>query len=145
VKVGNIMTRDVAVVPIEGTLQDAAALMFAENVGILPVEEHGRILGVVTDRDIVMRAVAEGENPRKTTVRAVMTPELFYCYEDSDVGAAAAPMLAHQVRRLPVLTRDKQLVGKLSLSDLSSDAEDPSVASETLKAVAHHHDAEIPR
>jgi CBS domain-containing protein len=139
------MTRDVAVIPVEATLQDAAALMITEDVGFLPVEDHGKLVGVVTDRDIVLRAVAEGESPRTTSVRAVMTPEVFTCKESSTIEEAAKTMAGHHVRRLPVVAEDKRLVGMLSLSDLWSAPRERFVALEILEAVAHHHDQDTPR
>jgi CBS domain-containing protein len=97
---------------------DAAREMRAENIGALPVEENDRLIGMVTDRDIVVRAVAEERSARNTTVRDVMSDGICYCFEDDDVKEAASVMAEHQIRRLPVLNRDKRLVGVVALADL---------------------------
>ena len=93
--------------------------MMAElDAGIMPVREGDRLVGMITDRDITVRAVAEGKGP-DTAVREVMTEDVKYCYEDDDTQDVARNMADIQVRRLPVLTRDKRLVGIISLGDLA--------------------------
>ena len=100
------------------TIRDAAKCMRADNVGALPVGESDRLIGMVTDRDIVVRAVAEARSPGNTAVREVMSDGICYCFGDDDAEAAAQIMATHQVRRLPVLNRDKRLVGVTALADL---------------------------
>jgi CBS domain-containing protein len=100
------------------TIRDAARAMRADNVGALPVGENDRLVGMVTDRDIVVRAVAEERPAGNTTVRQVMSEGICYCFEDDDVEDAAQVMAKHQVRRLPVLNRNKRLVGVIALADL---------------------------
>jgi len=100
------------------TLREAARQMSASNIGALPVGENDRLIGMVTDRDTVMHAIAEDRSAGKVTVREVMSEGIRYCFEDDDVRRAAQVMAKHQVRRLPVLNRNKRLVGVVALADL---------------------------
>jgi len=105
--------------------------MRADNIGSMPVGENDRLVGIVTDRDIVLRAVAEERMPGNTSVREVMSAKVCYCFEDDDVEEAARIMAEHQVKRLPVLNREKRLVGIVALSDLGrSDGEAAQAALE---------------
>jgi CBS domain-containing protein len=117
-KVGEVMTRDVRLIEPTSSIQEAARMMAEIDTGIMPVREGDRLVGMITDRDIVIRAVAEGRGP-DTTVREVMTEDVKYCCEDDDTSDVARNMADIQVRRLPVLTRDKWLVGIISLGDLA--------------------------
>ena len=103
--------------PIQ-TIREAARLMAEMDAGIMPVREGDRLVGMITDRDIAVRAVAEGKGP-DTPIREVMTQDVKYCYEDDETDGVAGNMAAIQVRRLPVLTRDKRLVGIISLGDMA--------------------------
>jgi CBS domain-containing protein len=116
-KVSEIMTRDVRLIEPNQTIRDAARLMAELDAGTMPVREGDRLVGMITDRDIAVRAVAEGRGP-DTPVREVMTDEVKYCFEDDDTKDVARNMADIQVRRLPVLTRDKRLVGIISLGDM---------------------------
>src|SRR5436309_16081443 len=106
------------------------------DVGPLPVCDGDRLVGMLTDRDITVRAVAAGCDPRTTPASAAMTPEVIFVYEDQDVAEAARLMKDKEVRRLMVLNRDKRLVGMLSLGDLAVDVGDEQVSSETLERVS---------
>jgi CBS domain-containing protein len=117
-QVYDIMTPTVHIADPNMTIRDAARCMRADDVGALPVGENDRLVGMVTDRDIVVRAVAEARSPGNTTVREVMSKGICYCFEDDDAEGAAQVMAKHQVRRLPVLNRDKRLVGVVALADL---------------------------
>jgi CBS domain-containing protein len=117
--VGDVMTRDPELIDPNSTIREAARRMRAENVGALPVGENDRLVGMVTDRDIVMRAVAEDRPAGVTSVRDVMSKGIFYCFEDDDLESAARCMAEYQVRRLPVLNRDKRLVGIVALADIA--------------------------
>ena len=117
-RVAEAMTRDVRLIEPNQTIRDAARLMAEMDAGIMPVREGDRLVGMITDRDIAVRAVAQGRGP-DTAVREVMTDEVKYCFEDDDTNDVARNMADIQVRRLPVLTRDKRLVGILSLGDLA--------------------------
>ena len=118
-RVSEVMTRGVRCTRPDATLQEAAAKMKSLDVGPLPVCDNDRLVGMVTDRDITVRATAEGEAPKDVRVRDVMTPEVIYCFEDALVGDAALLMQQKQVRRLVVLNRDERLVGIVSLGDLA--------------------------
>ncbi|MGL3107773.1 CBS domain-containing protein [Bradyrhizobium sp. BR 1432] len=116
-QVQQIMQRNVAIADPNMTVRDIARRMRADNIGSLPVGEHDRLIGMVTDRDIVMRGVATDRAPGNIAVREVMSEGISYCFEDDDAQAAAQIMAKHQVRRLPVLNRDKRLVGVVALAD----------------------------
>ncbi|MDF2973951.1 MAG: inosine-5-monophosphate dehydrogenase [Microvirga sp.] len=117
-KVSEVMTRDVQLIEPIQTIREAAKLMAELDAGIMPVREGDRLVGMITDRDIAVRAVAQGRGP-DTSVREVMTDDVKYCYEDDDTDDVARNMADIQVRRLPVLTRDKRLVGIISLGDMA--------------------------
>jgi CBS domain-containing protein len=117
-RVNECMTRDVTIASPQETICEAAKMMADCDAGALPVGENDRLIGVITDRDIAIRGVALGKSP-DTKIRDVMSSEVRYCYEDEDVSAVLRNMGDLQVRRLPVLSRDKRLVGIVSLSDLA--------------------------
>ena len=137
-QVQEIMTRGVEVIDPNTTIRDAARKMRADNIGALPVGENDRLIGMVTDRDIVVRAVAENRPAGNTAVREVMSERIYYCFEDDDVGDAAETMAEHQVRRLPVLNRDKRLVGVVALADLGRG--DTEAAKMALEGVSERTD-----
>ena len=118
-KISKIMHRDVKIVGPNETLRDAAVVMKKLDVGVLPVGEHDKLVGMITDRDIAIRGIAEGKGP-DAKARDVMSHEVKYCFEDEDVDHVAENMAELQVRRLPVLNRDKRLVGIVSLGDLAT-------------------------
>jgi CBS domain-containing protein len=117
-KVSEVMTQDVRLIEPTQTLRDAAQLMAELDAGILPVREGDRLVGMITDRDIAVRAVAQGRGP-DTPIREAMTDEVLYCFEDDDTAKVERNMADIKVRRLPVLNRDKRLVGIVSLGDLA--------------------------
>jgi uncharacterized protein (DUF2267 family)/CBS domain-containing protein len=133
-QVQDLMTRDVTTANPEETLQKAARLMAELDVGALPVGENNRLVGFLTDRDIAVRGIAEGKGPN-AKVREVMTPEVKYCFADQEIDEIVANMADIQVRRLPVLDRDKCLVGILSLGDIAT-SDDPDQASEALSGIS---------
>jgi CBS domain-containing protein len=118
-KVSEAMTRDVTVASPDDTLQQAAAKMAQLDAGVLPVGANDRLVGMLTDRDIAVRAVAQGKGPQ-TAVRDVMSEEVKYCYEDDDLSTVSQNMGDIRVRRLPVLNRDKRLVGIVSIGDIAT-------------------------
>jgi CBS domain-containing protein len=130
-----IMTEQVEFVTPNETLRQAALKMRDSGVGPLPVCESEAVIGMVTDRDITIRAVAEGLNPETTTVRDVMSGELICCYDDQEVEVAAHLMQSQQIRRVLVLNRDRRLVGIVSLGDLALEARSPERAGEILQEV----------
>ena len=117
-KVSEAMSRDVRLVAPDCSLRDAARAMAEGDVGALPVGADDRLVGMITDRDIAVRAVAEGLGPT-TTVEEIMTPEVKYCFADEDTAHVARNMGDQQLRRLPVVDRSKRLVGILSLADVA--------------------------
>jgi CBS domain-containing protein len=118
-QVHEIMSQPVDVIDVSTTSRDAARRMRDEHIGALPVRKNDQLVGMVTDRDIVARAVAENRLPSNTAVSAVMSEGIFYCFEDDTLEEAARIMAEHQVRRLPVLSRDQRLVGILAIADLA--------------------------
>lgn len=116
----NMMTTDVSVIPPDLSLQEAARIMRDGDLGSVPVVEHDQLVGMVTDRDLVIRAVAEDRRPAGTEVRQVMTEGVAYCFDDDDPSDVAEMMARNRVRRLAVVTHDKRLVGMISLGDLSA-------------------------
>ncbi|WP_029010085.1 CBS domain-containing protein [Azospirillum halopraeferens] len=118
-RVSEAMTRDVRVAGPDQSIRDAARMMADINAGVLPVGENDRLVGMITDRDIAIRAVAQGKGP-DAKVRDVMTADVRYCFDDDDVESVARSMGDNQVKRLPVVNRDKRLVGIISLGDLAT-------------------------
>lgn len=121
--VGDFMTRPVHTVGPETTLTDAARALRERDIGALPVSEHGRVVGIITDRDIALRVVAEGDWPDHTLVRAVMTPEVVHVAPDDGVDEAMSRMEEHGVHRLPVLDAEGALAGIVTLADLARNPE----------------------
>lgn len=117
--ISQVMTPDVKVVSPTDSLQSAAFLMRENDVGLLPVGENDRLIGMLTDRDITIRAVAEGLSPEETEVQQVMTSAVEFIFDDYPVEEAARYMSELQVRRLPVVDRNHRLVGIVSLGDVS--------------------------
>jgi len=133
-KVYECMTREVRVVDPSDTLREAACNMAAIDAGFLPVGENDRLVGIITDRDIAIRATGTGRAP-DTKIRDVMSQEVRYCYEDEEVEDVLTNMAEQQVRRLPVIDRNKRLVGVVSISDLAINGE-TSRLGETLGDIA---------
>ncbi len=117
--VREVMTHHVKIASPEDTLRHAAQMMDEIDCGVLPVAENDRLVGMLTDRDITVRAVAQGRSPDRCKVREVMSTEIKYMYDDESVADATRNMSDLQVRRLPVLDRNKRLVGIVSLGDLA--------------------------
>lgn len=135
-QVKDVMTRDVECAQPNDSLSTAASRMRDLDVGALPVCDSDRLAGMITDRDITVRATAGGSDPKGAAVRDVMTPTLVYAFEDQDVEEAARLMEENQIRRLPVLNRDKRLVGIVSLGDLAVDTGGGQLAGDALQRVS---------
>lgn len=116
--VKNEMTAKIEAVNPGTPVKEAARKMRDLNIGVLPVCENERLVGIVTDRDITIRSTAEAKDPAATKVKEIMSSEVEWCFEDEEVEKAAAQMESKKIRRLPVINRDKKLVGMLSLADL---------------------------
>jgi len=136
-QVNEVMTGNAVCVRPDDTLQLAASKMRDLDVGPLPVcGDNERLVGMITDRDITVRAVAEGWDPRSKRVSDAMSEGIVYCYEDQDVEEAARLMREKQIRRLVVLNRDKRLVGIVSLGDLAVGTRDEGLGGKTLEEVS---------
>jgi CBS domain-containing protein len=120
VQLREIMTTDVEVIRPETSVRQAAQKMRSLDVGVLPVCEGHRLVGIVTDRKITIRATAYGHDPNTTPVRHYMSCDLVYCFEDQDIKEAEDLMRQRRVRRLPILTREKQIAGIVVLDNLAS-------------------------
>jgi CBS domain-containing protein len=125
-KIEDVMTHDVAVVNPDETIQLAARLMDELDIGALPVADNERLVGMITDRDIVLRAVGCGLTP-DAKVSEVMTPDVKYCFCDQEVAEVSDNMADIQIRRLPVVDRGKRLVGIVALADLATSSENECV------------------
>jgi CBS domain-containing protein len=134
-QIQQILTSQIEKIRPDMTLREAAAKMRDLDCGALPVCEGDRVKGIITDRDIVVRAVADGGNLDETAVRQVMTKDIACCFVDQDIAEAARIMSDRQVRRLPVLNRRNKVVGILSLGDLALEGSD-TLAAEALKRVS---------
>ncbi len=132
-KILDAMTREVRTVTPESTIREAARIMADSDVGALPVAAGDRLAGMVTDRDIAVRAVALGKGP-ECTVGEVMTHEVLYCHEDEDVADVCVNMADMQIRRLPVVDADKRLVGIVSLADIAN-ASESEAAGQALEGI----------
>jgi CBS domain-containing protein len=106
------------------------------DIGFLPICEHDKVVGTVTDRDITIRSVAQGRDPRLAPVSEIMTSTVFHCYEDDNVETVAAKMREDEVRRMLIFNRDEQLVGVVSLGDIARAEGEVQIAGETLRDIA---------
>lgn len=134
-KVKELMSRDVEVISPDMSIQDAARAMRDGDFGMMPVGENDRMIGTISDRDIVIRGVAEGKNI-DTAVRDVMSDGVIWVYEDDSIEDAAHMMSTNQVRRLPVVNRDKRLVGIIALGDFAVEASELEPAAEALSEIS---------
>jgi len=135
-KVTNVMTPNVECISPDTTLREAAQLMKALDVGFLPVLESDRLVGTITDRDIAIRAVAEGLDVRKTRAGDIMSTQVYYCYDDQDISECGHSMQSQSVRRMLVLNRSKNLVGVVSLGDIATKSGEPPLTATTLKEIS---------
>lgn len=138
--VREVMTADVFTCRPDDSIVQIAELMRDEDIGAVPVVDGDKLIGMVTDRDIVVRGLADSRDPAAATARAVMTSNLLYCFDDQSVEEALDNMGEQQVRRLPVVDRDKRLVGVVSIGDLCA-AASPERTGESLSQISQptHH------
>jgi CBS domain-containing protein len=134
-KVSEAMTREVRLARPEQTIREVARLMGELDIGAIPVEENDRLVGMITDRDIAVRAVGEGRGA-DTPVRDVMSREIKYCFDDQSIDEVTQNMGDLRIRRLPVVNRDKRLVGILSLGDLAVENRWQDEAGEALSQIS---------
>ncbi|WP_263770360.1 CBS domain-containing protein [Propionivibrio soli] len=132
-QVSKAMSRDVRIASPDQSLCDVARIMADCDVGSVPVGEGDRLVGMITDRDIAVRAVALGKSP-ETKVREVMTSDIKYCFEDEEISHVVQNIGDFQLHRLPVLNREKRLVGILALADIAA-TEGPRAAGEAVSGI----------
>ena len=135
-QVSKLMTRDVKLITPSQTIRDAAQMMLELDAGALPVQQDDRLVGMITDRDIAVRAVAEGKSP-DTPVGEIMSSEVLYCFDDQEIKDIARNMGEVKVRRLPVVNREKRLVGIVSLGDLALNKE-PELTASAVTNISKH-------
>jgi CBS domain-containing protein len=132
----DILTRDPHVIRPDAMICEAARMTKRSDIGMLPVCDGESLVGTITDRDLTIRATAEGCDPLSTRVKDVMTPSVFWCYDDQEVEEAAQLMEEKQIRRLPIVNRKKRLVGIISLGDLALRAQNEQLVEEVLECVS---------
>lgn len=137
-RVSELMSRNVRIANPEQTLQEAAQMMAEIDCGYLPVAANDRLVGMITDRDIAIRGVAQGYGP-DTLVERVMTHDVKYCFDDDDVDHVASNMGNVQLRRMPVLNHEKRLVGVLSLGDIALEHHSAHAAETALSGISRHN------
>jgi CBS domain-containing protein len=135
-RIADVMTRQPRVIQPDATIADAAAMMRRLDVGALPVCDGSRLIGMLTDRDVTIRATADGRDPHLTPVRDVMSPGVAWATEDDPVEEAARIMREHRIRRLPIVDQRHSLVGVVSLGDLAVDLGDDDLSGETLERIS---------
>ena len=131
----DVMSRDVQVISPDASIEEAACCMRDGDFGMMPVGENDRMIGAISDRDIAVRGVAEGKD-RGAKVRDVMSEGICWVFEDEPVERAAEIMSDKQVRRLPVVNRDKRLVGIVALGDIAIERAERKPAAEALSAIS---------
>ena len=145
-RVSKVMSKDVKIASPKQSIQDAALMMVEIDAGVIPVAEGDRLIGMITDRDIAVRAVAAGKPPQ-TPIADVMSPEVKYCFDSDSTDAVAKNMADIKLRRLPVLNGEKRLVGIVSLADIAVD-EGPENAGRALSGISEpggeHSQSEYP-
>lgn len=134
-----VMSSNIRIIPSNTSIQAAAELMRQMDIGMLPVTEDGRIVGTLTDRDIAIRAVAEGADPGATPAREVMTRNVVSCYEDQDAREVASAMELNKVRRVVVVNRKNEAIGLISVDDLAMHPETKPFADAVVKQFSKHH------
>ncbi|MQA64717.1 MAG: CBS domain-containing protein [Alphaproteobacteria bacterium] len=135
-KIQDVMSKDVQVVAPDMPVAEAALIMRNGDFGALPIGENDRLKGMVTDRDIVLRVVAEGQDPKQVSVGEIMSDGVFWVYEDEDIAQAVHNMQKQQVRRLPVVNREKRLTGIVSIGDLAVEVPQTRPVATALKGVS---------
>src|SRR5262245_56793281 len=135
-QVKDIMSQNVEIIRPDTSVKEAAAKMSQLDIGPLPVCDGERLIGMVTDRDVTVRAVAKGCDPNTTPVRDIMTSEVVYCFSDQNLHTAARMMEHRQIRRLTILNREKRLVGIISLGDVALHSDNKTMAGEALQDIS---------
>ncbi|QDK38768.1 CBS domain-containing protein [Bdellovibrio sp. NC01] len=136
-KVKEVMRPRADVINADHTVEEAAKMMAKGDYGSLPVEREDKMVGMITDRDIVVRVVARGLDPADTKVSECMTEGINYCYDDDDVAVVGQSMISFKIRRMPVINRSKRLIGMLSLGDIANRAQNKNLSHDILSHVSH--------
>lgn len=123
----DIMTKKAEIIAPDTTLNQAAEMMKSQDIGFLPIGENDRLIGAITDRDIVIRGLAAGKDADNTTVRDIMTDEIRYCFEEDSLEKVTEIMSKSQIRRLAVLSAEKRIVGIISLGDVATKSQDANL------------------
>ncbi len=134
-KIHDLMTTDVSTAELGSTLEEIASMMRHEDVGSIPVIDDNELVGIITDRDIVIRCIAEGRNPAEATAEDILTGNLVTVSPEDEAERAAELMSRHQIRRLPVV-KDNHLVGMVSLGDVAVKEEDDTLSAEALEDIS---------
>lgn len=134
-----VMSSNVKMIPSNTSVQAAAELMRQMDIGILPVAEDGRLVGTLSDRDIAVRAVAQGADPKATPAREVMSRDVVSCYDDQDAREVALVMERNKVRRVVVVNRNNEAIGLISVDDLAFHPETKALADEVVMQFSKHH------
>ena len=135
-RIQDVMTPQAEVISPDATSEEAASLMKTLDIGVLPVCDDEGLVGILTDRDLVVRVLAATRDPKAVLVGEAMTPSVVYCFEDDDVEHAATVMAGQQIRRLPVLDRNRKLVGIVSVGDIAVHTQDHQLTGEVLENVS---------
>lgn len=135
--VRDIMHSGVKVINHKLTVEQAAKMMAENDIGSIPVEKNDKLIGMITDRDITIRVIATGKNPKVTKVSECMTEGINYCFDDNELDVVARKMKENKQRRLPVINRQKRLVGIISLAEITNIRHEPNMAKEILSTVTH--------
>jgi CBS domain-containing protein len=135
--VRDIMHSGVKVINHKLTVEQAAKMMAENDIGSIPVEKNDKLIGMITDRDITIRVIATGKNPKVTKVSECMTEGINYCFDDNELDVVARKMKENKQRRLPVINRQKRLVGIVSLAEITNIRLEPNMAKEILSTLTH--------
>jgi CBS domain-containing protein len=134
----DVMSRKPEFLPPSATLKQAADQMRTHDYGFIPIGENDRLIGALTDRDIAIKAVAEGWDPNKKTIKEAMHKGIFYCWENDSIEKVIKQMEKLQVRRLVVLNNEKRMTGIISLGDIATKCKNAKLCFELTEAVSHH-------
>ena len=135
-RIKDVMTPQAEVISPDATTENAASVMKTLDIGVLPVCDEEGLVGILTDRDLVVRVLAATRDPKAVLVGEAMTPSVVYCFEDDDVEHAATVMAGQQIRRLPVLDKNRKLVGIVSMGDLALHTQDHQLTGKVLEDVS---------
>ena len=133
--VSEVMSTKPVFLPPNASLKDAATKMKELDCGFIPVGENDKLIGAVTDRDIVLRTLAEGKDPTKATLKDVMSDHIEYCFEDEDLDKTIDQMKSKQIHRLVVLNKDKRMTGILALGDIARKTNDATQCGEAVEGI----------